>query len=318
MNEFELIDRYFAACGAEREDVVTGVGDDAAILRPAASGRLLWAVDTLVAGRHFPEGADPAAIGHKALAVNLSDIAAMGGEPAWATLALTLPAADPDWLAGFAEGFCALARAHGVALVGGDTTRGPLAITVSVSGWCEQPLRRDGARVGDGIYVTGCLGEGLAGLRVALGEIEPEPALAETLLRRYYRPEPRLAGKQGTLPFSAAIDISDGLLADLGHILEASGAGATLEATAIPVSPAATAALGAEAAFDAALHGGDDYELLLTSSEPSAAEAVRASGLPVTRIGTIEAAPGLRLTCADGRTTTPAIAGHDHFTGVPS
>ncbi len=349
VNEFELIGRYFAHVGAPRDDVECSVGDDGAVLRSSEDGRrLVWATDTLVAGRHFPDGAEPAAIGHKALAVNLSDLAAMGAEPAWATLALTLPEADPDWLAAFAEGFGALARTHNVALVGGDTTRGPLTITVGVAGWSERPLRRDGARAGDGIFVTGRLGEGLAGLRVALGEVAPEAAVAETLLGRYYFPEPRLgqkggqkgdsplfSRKKGTVPFlatflataSAAVDISDGLLADLGHILTASGVGATLEAAALPVSPAATAALGAEAAFDAALHGGDDYELLFTCADPAAAEAAfgaesglgsdtgSGTGLAVTRIGTIEAAPGLRLVDADGRATTPAVSGHDHFRG---
>ncbi len=329
MNEFELIGRYFAHAGARRADVELGVGDDGALLRTPDDGRrLVWATDTLVADRHFPADADPAAIGHKALAVNLSDLAAMGAQPAWATLALTLPEADPDWLAAFAEGFGALARAHTVALVGGDTTRGPLAITVGVAGWSEWPLRRDGARIGDDIYVTGCLGEGLAGLRVALGAIEPEPAVAETLLRRYYRPQPRLgtgdggkgdsplfARRKGTSAPTAAIDISDGLLADLHHILTASGVGARLEGEAMPVSEAAIAALGAEAALDAALHGGDDYELLFTAADPATAEAVRAGGLPVTRIGTIEADAGLRLEDAEGHVTTPAISGHDHFTG---
>lgn len=321
LSEFDLIERYFAHCGATRPDVERGVGDDAALLIPAAGRRLAWATDTLVAGRHFPEGAEPAAVGHKALAVNLSDLAAMGAEPAWATLALTLPEAEEAWLTGFAAGLCDLATEHGVALVGGDTTAGPLTITLALAGFVDRPLTRGGARPGDGIWVTGELGGGGIGLEVALGRLTPAEADGAALLQRYYRPQPQVrAGRTLARRATAAVDVSDGLAADLGHILAASGVGATLELAELPLAAAAVNAAGEEATREAALTGGDDYELVVALPPAVEAEmeaAVTADGLAFTRIGTIDAEPGLRGREADGGVAPLAVGGHDHFRSEP-
>lgn len=321
LSEFDLIDRYFAHCGARRPDVELGVGDDAALLIPAAGRRLAWATDTLVAGRHFPEGADPAAVGHKALAVNLSDLAAMGAQPAWATLALTLPEAEEAWLTGFAAGLCDLATEHEVALVGGDTTGGPLTVTVGVAGFVDRPLPRGGARPGDGIWVTGELGGGGIGLEVVLGRLTPGEADGEVLRERYYRPQPRVrAGRALARQATAAVDVSDGLAADLGHILAASGVGATLELVDLPLVPAGVRAAGEEAARQAALAGGDDYELVVTlppAVEEEAVAAVAETGGTLTRIGTIDPEPGLRGRGADGHVAPLAAGGHDHFRRDP-
>ncbi|MGM0412492.1 MAG: thiamine-phosphate kinase [Pseudomonadota bacterium] len=321
LSEFDLIDRYFARCGAERPDVELGVGDDAALLIPAAGRRLAWATDTLVAGRHFPEGADAAAVGHKALAVNLSDLAAMGAEPAWATLALTLPEAEEAWLTGFATGLCDLATEHHLALVGGDTTGGPLTVTVGVAGFVDRPLRRDGARAGDGIWVTGEVGGGGIGLEAALDRLAAGASDRAALLDRYYRPQPRVAAGRALARWaSAAVDVSDGLAADLGHILAASGVGATLEPGALPLAPSAVNAAGEAATREAALAGGDDYELVVTlppEREGAAVEALAGLGLALTRIGTIEPEPGLRGREADGRVAPLVAGGHDHFRRDP-
>ncbi len=315
-----------------------GIGDDAAILAPPAGRHIVASVDTLVAGVHFDVAADPAAIGHKALAVNLSDLAAMGAEPAWAMLALTLPHADEDWLERFCDGFCALAREFGVALVGGDTTRGPLSVTVQVMGLVPQgaALRRDGARPGDLIHVTGTLGD--AGLALLLGSqamgATPPGELA-WLRSRLDRPSPRIAqGLQLRGHAHAAIDISDGLLADLGHVLEASGVGATLWLGRLPLSDAFRACLDllgrdgiqmlaesmrcgdpADAAAALALSSGDDYEICYMSA-PDAVVSETIAGLRCTGIGIIEPAPGLRCIRPDGSQWQPVSAGFDHFSGA--
>ncbi|MGD8630613.1 MAG: thiamine-phosphate kinase, partial [Gammaproteobacteria bacterium] len=237
--EFDIIGRYFRRQPVKRKDVLTGIGDDAAVLHLPVDRELLLCIDTLVAGVHFPAGTPAAAIGHKALAVNLSDLAAMGAEAAWATLALTLPEPDPVWLEAFSGGFFALAGRHRVQLVGGDTTRGPLTVTVQAHGFAPQgqALRRTGARPGDRIYVTGTLGD--AGLALHLRDA----AAAELRVRLDY-PEPRLdAGSLLRGLASAVIDISDGLLADLGHLLEDKGLGASLQVDGLPRSRAFIAAL---------------------------------------------------------------------------
>ncbi len=277
---------------------------------------------------HFRVDTDPAALGHKALAVNLSDLAAMGAEPAWAMLALTLPSADETWLEGFAGGFCALAREHGVALIGGDTTRGPLSITVQVQGFAPagQALRRDGARAGDTIHVTGTLGD--AGLALRFADQAPASLAREDLgwLRgRLDRPAPRVAvGMALRGRARAAIDVSDGLLADLGHILAASGVGATLWLDRLPLSAPFRRGIAALARADGvgeddlaatvALSAGDDYELCFTA----AAEAAIGDDVAGTRcaaIGVIEAEPGLRCLRRDGSAWQPASRGFDHFSG---
>ncbi|WP_309544713.1 thiamine-phosphate kinase [Alkalilimnicola ehrlichii] len=228
--EFELIERFFSAQGAMRDDVLLGVGDDAALLDVGTTEALVLCTDTLVGDVHFPADAPASSVGHKALAVNLSDIAAMGARPAWALLSLTLPDPMTDWVADFSTGLSVLAERFGVALVGGDTCQGPLSITVQVAGWVkpEQALRRDGARCGDDVYISGNLGDAAAGLQCWRAAAETEPdADALQLIERLHRPQPRVALGQALCGIAgAAVDISDGLCADLGHILTRSRVGA--------------------------------------------------------------------------------------------
>ena len=317
-SEFDLIARYFCRGPVQRGDVVLGVGDDCALLEVPAGRQLAVSIDTLVEGTHFTRDADPRALGHKALAVNLSDLAAMGAEPAWATLALTLPDADEAWLAAFAGGFLALAERHGVQLVGGDTTRGPRSITVQVHGFVEpgRALRRDGARAGDLVYVTGTLGDaGLAllaqqGLFVGLGSVAG-------LRERLDRPSPRLAEGRALVGLaSAAIDVSDGLAADLGHVCQASSVGATLYLDRLPCSAAVQAYVTETGDWSVPLAAGDDYELCVTvPADRQAAVEALAGQLPAGLhwIGTIERVPGVRLVLPDGALLDHAPAGYDHF-----
>lgn len=299
LDETAIIERYFRRPPG-REDVLLGIGDDAALLVPPAGQVLAVAVDTLVEGTHFYPGTDPRALGHRALAVNLSDLAAMGAEPAWCLLALSLPRPDAGWLAAFAEGLLALAARYRVALVGGDTVRGPLALTVTVHGFVPagQAIRRSGARPGDGIWVTGTPGDAVAGRLAQVDGADPrEPGVA-ALQSRFLYPEPRVAAGLALRGLaSAMIDVSDGLHQDLGRLLAASGAGGELEVEALPLSPALAARAGADAVA-LALTGGDDYELCFTLPQ---AQAARLEGLargwdfPVTRIGTVTAGSNLVL-----------------------
>ena len=321
MSEFDLIQTYFACMTRPRADVALGIGDDAALVQVAAGQQLAISVDTLVSGVHFLPSVSPQALGHKALAVNLSDLAAMGAEPAWATLALTLPEADPEWLAGFAEGFAALADRYGVALIGGDTTRGPLSLTVQVQGLVPEAeaLTRGGAQAGDGIYVTGTLGD--AGLCLRLMQSAPtERETIAELQDRLERPQPRVEAGLGLRGIAnSAIDISDGLVADLGHILEASGLGASLELERLPLSDTYRDWLAESGDWSLALTGGDDYELCFTAPAESAQQIQQLASelkLPISPIGRIEAEPGLRITQPDGRSWTGPSAGFDHFSDV--
>lgn len=312
--EFDLISRFFSRRSA-RDDVELGVGDDGALLSMPPDQCLVATVDTLIAGVHFPELAQPGDVGHKSLAVNLSDLAAMGAEPAWALLAITLPRVDESWLASFAAGFYGLAQRYGVALVGGDTTRGPLSITIQALGWVPRgdALSRSGARPGDHVYVTGTLGEAGLGLAIAQSRISVPFTQQAGLLDRLNRPEPRVnAGLILRGLASAAIDVSDGLVADLGHLLDASGVGAQVEIERIPRSDVLRE-------WDPhgrlALTAGDDYELVFTlPPEHEAALLRHADRLPrCTRIGQIEAKPGLRLIDEDGNPVAFSHRGYDHF-----
>lgn len=313
--EFELIARHFARLTPPRADVALGVGDDAALLTPRPGHELVITVDTLVDGVHFFADCPPAALGHKALAVNLSDLAAMGAEPAWALLALTLPRADEAWVAEFARGFGDLARAHGVALVGGDTCRGPLVVSVTAVGQAPtgQALRRAGAQPGDGVYVSGELGAAGLAVRARRGEIALPAALAAHAARRLDWPQPRVAlgcALRGLA--SAAIDVSDGLLADLGHVCAAGGVGARLDLAAMPLPDGALALASPEEL----LGSGDDYELCFTVPAPREGAVPTLAGQlgpTLTRIGQVEAEPGLRLVDAAGRVHAVAARGHDHF-----
>ncbi|HKJ70148.1 MAG TPA: thiamine-phosphate kinase [Gammaproteobacteria bacterium] len=319
-SEFRLIDQLFARLGAARADVAAGVGDDCALLRVPEGMELAVTTDTLNEGVHFPAASDPDAVGHKALAVNLSDLAAAGADPAWFTLALSLPDAASDWADGFARGLERLAAECGVALVGGDTVRGPLAVTIQAMGLVPagQALHRRGARPGQGIYVTGTLGDAGAGLELALGRRSvSDGAVADALRARLDRPTPRLAAGQSLRGAAgAAIDLSDGLAADLGHVLAASGVGARVELERLPLSRELTAAVAEpEARLRLALEAGDDYELCFTLAEDNEAvlEAV-AAACPVTRIGTVETEPGLCL-AYQGEPWRGAAGGYDHFAG---
>ena len=316
--EFDLIARYFTR-PARRSPL--GVGDDCALLAPAAGMQLAVSTDMLVEGRHFLSTVDPARLGHKALAVNLSDLAACGARPLAFTLALSLPAVDAAWLEGFSRGLFALADAHGCELVGGDTTRGPLNLCITVFG--EVPagaaLLRSGAHAGDDVWVSGTLGDARLALEVFRGTLAL-PAESFALARgRMEQPTPRVAlGMALRGIATAAVDISDGLVGDLGHILKASGVGARLDADAAAklLATVDSAGLDVDLRRACALAGGDDYELAFTAP-PTARAAVeqagRASATPVARIGAIEAEAGLRLVDAQGAAVTQRFASFDHF-----
>lgn len=318
MDEFEVIRRIFASHVRPSPSVVLGIGDDAAVLRVPAGHELVATTDTLVAEVHFPRDMDPEALGHRALAVNLSDLAAMGAEPAWVLLALTLSETDAVWLEKFARGFFALAERFQVALVGGNLSRGPLNITITAQGWVPEggAITRAGARAGDRLYMTGELGAAAAGLQLWQQQGLRDPR--DVLLHRFLRPEPRLwmgAALRGIA--TAMIDISDGLLADIGHILDQSGAGANLDLEALPLVTAATEKFGLEHARLLALTGGDDYELCFTVPEaqvPRMEQVAAAAACRVTCIGAIEAIPGMRGHDAQGRPQAlPARRGYRHF-----
>lgn len=320
MGEFDLIARYFRCLGPERADVALGVGDDAALLRPPRGQALVVTLDTLVEAVHFLAATTPADIGHKALAVNLSDLAAMGAEPAWFTLSITLPRVDENWIAAFAEGLRALADVHGVRLVGGDTTRGPLAVSVQAMGFVSEDaaLRRDGAHVGDGVYVTGTLGDAALGLALVQGRATLPEAEARYVRARLDRPTPRVAAGRALRGLAtSAIDLSDGLAGDLRHVLQAGGVGAELECERLPLSPALRAGTATDAERRRlALCGGDDYELCFTaprSGEEAVYAACAGAAVACTRVGTIVAAPGLHLKDAQGAVFSLDCAGFEHF-----
>jgi len=316
--EFEIIRRYFTRAPARAAGVIAGIGDDAAVLQVPPGLELVICIDTLVEGVHFPVGTPADAIGHKALAVNLSDLAAMGAEPVWATLALTLPEPDPSWLEGFSRGFFELAARYGVQLVGGDTTRGPLTITVQAHGLVPpgEALLRSGGRPGDHICVTGTLGDAALALRLA-------EAAPDELRRRLDYPEPRLeAGILLRRLASAVIDVSDGLLADLGHLLERDGLGAELRVDDLPRSDAFLQGLESPAAalqgayYELPLSGGDDYELCFTVPESSLASVRQVLGglsCGMRDIGMIVAQRGIRCLLPDGNRYQPAATGYRHF-----
>ncbi|TLY81931.1 MAG: thiamine-phosphate kinase [Gammaproteobacteria bacterium] len=319
LTEFELIERYFRDCGAARSDVIAGIGDDAALVAVPPDTELVVATDTLVAGVHFPPGSPAASIGHRALAVNLSDLAAMGARAAWALLALTIPRAEEAWLAEFAAGLAALARAHGVALVGGDTTRGPLTVTVQLLGTVPPgaALRRCGGRAGDALFVSGTPGDAAAGLALEERRLAAEPLALAYLRERFLRPTPRMAlGERLRGHASACIDVSDGLLGDAGKLAQASQTGVEISFAAVPVSEPLVRAVGEEQARTLALTGGDDYELLF-AVHPEKVSAMLAELPPqrwgYTRIGALRAAPGAEV-LREGTVMQFSHSGYQHFT----
>lgn len=315
MAEFDIIKRFFTGMTAEREDVLVGVGDDCALLA-ANKQSLAVSMDTLVSGVHFYPDTDPKWLGHKALAVNLSDLAATGATPAWATLSLTLPKSDDAWLAAFSAGFAQLAKKYHVQLVGGDTTQGPLSITVQLHGHvpADRALLRSGAQSGDYIFVSGTLGDAA----LALARLKSGAAsIDETLLSRLYRPEPRvLLGQLLTGIASSAIDISDGLASDLGHICTASGVAALIEREKLPLSGPMKAHLAKYQEWAYCLSGGDDYELCFSVPESKISNIQQIGqqlSLPLTAIGRIEAGQGIAICSADGRVPLTVRPGYEHF-----
>ncbi|MEX1266336.1 MAG: thiamine-phosphate kinase, partial [Woeseia sp.] len=315
MDEFELIARYFTR-RSSRDDVRLGIGDDGAIIDVPAGRSLVSVLDTLVDGVHYPVDLAPQDIGYRAVAVNLSDIAAMGAVPAWMLLGLTLPSADPDWLQGFAAGLYEAADEHGVSLVGGDTTRGTqTVITVQLSGHVDPNawLARGGARAGDLIFVSGTLGDAAGGLEILKDAAKQDN---KELVGRFRRPAPRVALGQALATLaSAAIDVSDGLLADLGHVLHASGKGAAIDFQALPLSSELLRYYGRERAVSFALGGGDDYELCFTvppGKQAALYECASALDVAVTRIGMVD--DGDELRCTDnGVPVTLDPVGFQHF-----
>ena len=329
MGEFELIDRFFLQPARQRSAgsaVALGIGDDCALLAPAPGMQLAVSCDMLVEGRHFLSTVDPACLGHKALAVNLSDLAACGARPLAFTLALALAHADDAWLTGFSRGLFELADAHGCQLIGGDTTRGPLNICITVIGEVPngQALLRSGAKAGDDIYASGTLGDARLALEVFRGKLTLPQAAFDAARARMERPTPRVALGQALRGVAtAAADVSDGLAGDLSHILRASGVGACLDAfetsQLIAEKDYLTLAIGQfyeENALKWVLEGGDDYELVFTAprGRRSAVQAAAAAtGTPVRRIGVIEAATGLRLAGHGGEPVQRTFASFDHF-----
>jgi len=320
LSEFALIERYLAAQGLNRPDVALGIGDDCALLSPPVGQSLVVTLDTLVADVHFFAATDPQGLGHKVLAVNLSDLAAMGALPAWATLALTLSQIDEGWLKPFCQGLFGLAQRYNVQLVGGDTTHGPTTvISLQAHGFVPQgqALRRDGARPGDGIYVTGTPGDAGLALAAAYGQVAVAIENRDYIQARLERPEPRIAQGLALRGIaSAAIDISDGLAQDLSHILKRSGVGAHLDVGQLPLSPALCTTLEREAAWVMTLTSGDDYELCFTvppEQHDILITLAAAWDCRCTRIGVITEEPGLRLSRADGSEFRLERLGYDHF-----
>jgi thiamine-monophosphate kinase len=322
LGEFDLIDRFFtrAPTSSQQSGVVLGIGDDAALIELPPGTQLVAAVDTILEGRHFYPGTDARSVGHRALAVNLSDLAAMGATPAWATLALSLPSADPVWLKAFATGLLDLADVHQVALVGGDTTRGPLTISVQILGHVPRgtALLRGGAQPGDLLVVTGTLGDAGAGLKYA--KLAPTDASVDadvkSLIARFEYPTPRVAmGIAARGIASASMDISDGLVGDLPKLAHASGLHASVAVEKLPLSSALRAIAEPAQAREWALSAGDDYELLLTVAPPRyvalQAQAQRLN-LTLSIIGEMRAGAGVSWSL-DGAQFAPRSSGFDHF-----
>ncbi|GKX62349.1 thiamine-phosphate kinase [Pragia fontium] len=317
--EFDIIARYFNRQGNTRKDVRLGIGDDCALLVPSQKQYLAISTDTLVSGIHFLPDIDPADLGYKALAVNLSDLAAMGADPAWVSLALTLPEINEPWLDAFSDSFFRQLNYYGMQLIGGDTTKGPLSLTLTINGWVpmNKELTRGGAKVGNWIYVTGWLGDSAAGLAILQDQLQVEDKEArDYLVKRHLRPTPRILMGQGMRQLAtSAIDLSDGLISDLGHILKASGCGAKVYLDRLVFSKALSDNCHREQAIRWALSGGEDYELCFTVPEDNRGAldtALSGLGIPYTCIGQITANNGLQL--FDGNQPVK-FAGHgfDHF-----
>jgi thiamine-monophosphate kinase len=321
MGEFDLIARYFANIGPTdlTPEVSLGIGDDCALLSVPAGQQLALSIDTLVAGRHFPATAAADDIARRALAVSVSDLAAMGATPKAFTLAISLPTVDTDWLAAFSRGLREAADHYAIALIGGDTTQGPLSLTLQVHGLvpASAALRRSAAMPGDSIYVSGYLGDAAAALAVIENRLSVTAEQCHYLCARFYQPEARTVLGQALLGVAhAAIDISDGLLADLQHIAKASQVAAYVDSHCLPLSPVLSAVLPATQALDCALSGGDDYELCFTAAADQHQQLMALSQqlqLPISRIGQISSGSGVHCVDAAGRSLTSTRKGYQHF-----
>ncbi|MFT7413970.1 MAG: thiamine-monophosphate kinase [Methylophagaceae bacterium] len=318
LSEFPLIKRFFEQLSSQRDDVLLGIGDDCALLQCPADQVIAVSIDTLVENIHFFADVDPEHLGYKSLVVGLSDLAAMGAQPAWFTLALTLPEVNENWLRGFSQGLAKLAKNYNIQLVGGDTTRGPLTISIQVHGFvqAEKALRRSGAQIGDRVYVTGTLGDAGAALQLHLQQWDDAALNVEdkTYLRqRLEQPTPRLQiGQKLAGIASAAIDISDGLLADLGHILDKSGTGARLDLTKLPLS-LAMSKVDRKTAERFALQSGDDYELCFIVPPQYFAQIEQDFKEQCTLIGTITDDKGIYFIDDDDALIALKGTGYDHF-----
>ncbi len=318
MKEFKLIRNYFTEQAVKRNDVVLGIGDDCAIVKPTERKNIAITTDTLVAGVHFPVNTPPKAIGHKAVAVNLSDLAAMGAEPAWLSIAITLPEIDEDWVGEFCAGVFELCEYYNVQLIGGDTTQGPLSITITAQGLIpvNKQITRSNAKAGDWLYVTGEIGDAALALKHILGEVKLPNDVFSTVKNRLDYPKPRvLAGQTLREYASSAIDLSDGLIADLTHICQSSKVGVNIVLDNLPISNELYDSLRQEAALALALTGGDDYELLFTVSEDKKVgmeTALADAGATVTCIGQLNAT-GKITTTLNGKPTQINAKGYEHF-----
>ncbi|WP_281556626.1 thiamine-phosphate kinase [Thalassomonas sp. RHCl1] len=320
MKEFELIKHFFAEQIVKRKDVLLGIGDDCALIQPGERQHIAVTTDTLVAGVHFPLETEPRAIGHKAIAVNLSDLAAMGAEPAWVSLALTLPEADEAWLKEFCAGVFELCEYYNVQLIGGDTTQGPLSITVTAQGItpADKYLLRSGAKSGDWLYVTGELGDAALALKHLQGKVKIEEVFTEQVMTKLNYPKPRVLAGQALKEYaSSAIDLSDGLISDLQHICQASKVGANLVLDALPLSKVMTDTLKQQQAIELALSGGDDYELLFTVAEDNKVgmeTSLAHAGINITCIGQINGSEKITTTL-DNKPVSISSRGFEHFSG---
>ncbi|OFC69559.1 thiamine-phosphate kinase [Alteromonas confluentis] len=320
MKEFDLIGRYFADGGHQRKDVLVGIGDDCAVTSVPANQQLAITTDTLVSGVHFLKDAPARSVAYKAVAVNLSDLAAMGAEPAWISLSLSMSHVDEAWMEEFANGLYELTRYYSVQLIGGDTVRGPLAMTITAQGFIppENALKRSGAKPGDWIYVTGTTGDAGAGLEILKGEREAKSeADKDFLVKRHLYPTPRVAvGTAIRRTATSCIDVSDGLLSDLGHILKASNCGALVHVDRLPVSSPLFNCLGAQEAYRYALTAGDDYELVFTVNEEQRGNletSLASTGVKATCIGQVTGQKGkVDLKLYDAPYELPDAVGYEH------
>tara|TARA_B110000238_G_scaffold196757_1_gene238100 strand:+ start:933 stop:1907 length:975 start_codon:yes stop_codon:yes gene_type:complete len=318
MKEFNLIKQFFTEQVTKRKDVILSIGDDCALIAPTERQHIAITTDTLISGVHFPVDTPARAVGHKAIAVNLSDLAAIGAEPAWISLALTLPKFDHLWLSEFCAGLFELCEYYNIQLIGGDTTQGPLSITVTAQGLVplDKSILRSGAKSGDWLFVTGELGDAALALQDIQGKVAIAPDFKEQVHSKLNYPKPRVLAGQSLREYaSSAIDLSDGLISDLGHICQASGVGANIVLDALPLSEVLKDTIGIDKAIELALAGGDDYELLFTVSEDKKVgmeTALANAGTPVRCIGQINAS-GKITTTMDCKVVSINVQGFEHF-----